>query len=462
MRDFIDLLEKKGLLVRVGAEVDPEWEINGIVRKLEVERGPATLFERVKGYPFCPLLADTYNTEERFLLALETTKEKLPDLHHRATENPIPTRLVKTAPCKDNIVQSEDVDITKYPTPMWHKYDGGRYILTQALINTKDLDTGRINAGMYRGMILSKNTCTVWMSEGQHGMYDYRKYEAADKPMPVAVVIGYEPVIGVVGCTKYKYEDSEYAVAGGYKGEPVEMVKCETIDMEVPATAEIVLEGEILPGERAMCGPFGEWDGYYMGAREIPFMHVKAETYRNNPIFVGTRAGLYPGSIGVREMINTLTLKADLQKRVPGIVDFCRPGMSIGLEAIVSIKKMFPGHPQRVMSAIWSSPISHMTKNVIVVDDDIDVNNYAQVHWAITTRFVASRDLTILPKYEKGGDPSQPPSLRTMTGAMGIDATKPVEEWEREGAKFPITCDDTDIIKKVEAQWQKYRIPSTS
>lgn len=263
LREFMDLLEKKELLVRIKTEVDPEWEINGICRKLQDDNGPAVLFEKVKAYPFCPLLANLFSRLDMHLLALETTEEKLYDTWLKGIEEPINPKMVSSGPCKDNVVTDDKVDITKFPVPLWHKHDGGRYIFTLALINTKDPDTRRVNAGIYRGMILTKNTTTLYIAPFQHGYIDYLKYKAKNEPMPVAAVIGYDPVLEIVGTGKYNYEDSEYAIAGGYRGEPVEMVKCESIDMEVPATAEIVLEGEVPPNETVKCGPFGEYLGYY-------------------------------------------------------------------------------------------------------------------------------------------------------------------------------------------------------
>ena len=458
LREFMDLLEREKLLARVKVEVEPEWEVNGICRKLQDENGPAVLFEKVKGYPFCSLLANLFSTLEMHLLALETTKEKLYDTWFRGIENPINPKMVSNGPCKDHVIAGENVDITKFPVPLWHKHDGGRYIFTLALINTKDPDTGRVNAGIYRGMILTRKTSTLYIDPSQHGYIDFLKYKAKDKPMPAAAVIGYDPVLEIVGAGKYRYEDSEYAIAGGYRGEPVEMVKCETIDMEVPATAEIVLEGEVAPNKTVKCGPFGEYLGYYGGVHNALQFEVKAMTYRDEPIFLGCLEGRFPNLTGWSNQLKELTLKAYLRKTVEGIVDVHLPGMCGGMLGIVSIEKKFPGHAQKVIGAVWGGPYANV-KNLIVVDNDVNPRDLNQVFWAISTRSVPDRDLTLSPKHMTSNlDPSQPPSMQGTTVAMGVDATKPLVEYEREGARFPETCDDPDIKKKVEAQWTKYGI----
>lgn len=458
LREFMDLLERKELLTRIETEVDPEWEINGICRKLQDDNGPAVLFEKVKGYPFCPLLANLFSRIEMHLLALETTKEKLYDTWLKGIEEPINPKIVNSGPCKDNVVTDEKVDITKFPVPLWHKHDGGRYIFTLALINTKDPDTGRINAGIYRGMILTKNTTTLYIAPFQHGYIDYLKYKAENEPMPVAAAIGYDPVLEIVGTGKYNYEDSEYAIAGGYRGEPVEMVKCETIDMEVPATAEIILEGEVSPNETVKCGPFGEYLGYYGGVREALRFKIKAVTYRDKPIFLGCREGRFPNLTGWSNQLKELTLKVYLRKTVEGIVDVHLPGLSGGMFSVVAIEKKFSGHPQKVISAVWGGPYAYV-KNVIVVDEDINPRNLNEVLWALNTRFAPDRDLTLCPEHLTSSlDPSQPPSIRGVAVAMGIDATKPLRAYEREGAQFPKTCDDPDIRKRAEARWKMYGI----
>jgi UbiD family decarboxylase len=456
LREFLRFLEEKNDLVRVKVEVDPTWEINGISKKLLDEGGPAVLFEKVKGSNI-PLLCNLYGAERRFLWALGmegTDIRRFNEEWRKRTQKLLEPVMVKSGPCKENIIRGEQVDITKFPIPIWHKQDGGRYIGTLSVCITKDPDTGWRNAGIYRMMIFSRNETGWGAPPYTHGGLHFKKYEERGEPMPMAVVTGYDPVIGIVGATRTPPYVDEFALAGALRGEPVEMVKCETIDLEVPATAEFVFEGEVLPNVRREDGPFGEYTGYYGGKAQVPVFRIKAITHRNNPIYMGAREGWEPSE---SFYLNGLTSQAEayktLKSLVPGIVDF---KANVCYEAIVSIKKMYRGHAQQVMDAIWGCTYSKY-KHVIVVPHYVDVHDYRQVHWALSTLVKADRDVYIVRR--RSGqwlDPAQPRSEKMWQTCMGIDATGPTYEYEAEGEKFPDTVDDPDIKAKVEAQWEKY------
>ena len=278
--------------------------------------------------------------------------------------------------------------------------------------------------------------------------------------MPMAVVTGGDPVVTLLGATKLG-RISEMDVAGGIRGEPIEMVKCETIDMEVPATSEIVLEGEVLPKERKSEAPFGEFNGCYGPREEMPYFRIKAITYRNNPIYQGTREGRAPSesSVLTGTIVRIETL-IEMQRRVDGVLDLALPESSVSHEAVVKIRKLYEGHPQQVMYALWSTAMGWRFKHVIVVDEDINSGDWNDIHWAIATRVQGDRQITIIPHNRiHPGDLSQPPTMRAYTAYVGIDATKQTELFAREGCVFPKTCEPTEgNIAEVEKRWGQYGI----
>ncbi len=457
LRQFLNLLEQKLLLARVKTEVDPAWEINGITMKVGEEAGPAVLFEKIKGYTI-PLVSGIFGTPERYALALETSLDKLKDEWIKRTERPIEPRLVDSGPCKDNILLNGDVDLTMFPQPLWHEKDSGPHIGTMGVVFTKDPETEEVNAGIYKLISNSKNDAIISLEYYRHIGIHNAKWEAMGKPMPVAVAIGVEPALAIVAATDFSHPPNEIELAGGLKGAPVKMVQCETIDMEVPATAEVVLEGEVLPHVQVPCGVFGELMGYYGTSDCCSIFKVKAVTYKNNPIFQGTREGLISES-GVLTNLGSELELYKYMKSFPGFRDLTVLPTSKKLSVVVSIEKQYPEHPRNIMDAVWESRLGGVVKFLTVVDEDINILNPRDVVWAIATRVQPDRDITIT----SGGhglrlDPSQPPSKRFLTSHLGIDATKPTEEYEAEGFRFPDLSSDMRVKKKVEEMWDKYGI----
>ena len=455
MREFLEFLEGKGKVIHIKEEVDPEWEVNGITRIALQKLGPAVVFDKIKGADY-PLVTGLLATDKRLLWALGI--EELSDLNEewaRRAKQLIPPKIVEKGVCQEESISEPDIDIKKICNAKWHQYDTGPYQGTLSVSITKDPDTGLQNAGIYRMSTLDKNTLSWFAPEYTHGRQHYIQYERLNKPMPMAVVTGVDPIVEIVGATRTSPGIDEFHLAGALRGEPLEMVKCKTIDIEVPAFSEWVFEGVIQPGSRAMerqtGGIFGEYTGYYGELRQAPVFEVKLITHRKNPIYQGTREQWYPGE---SFFVNGRTSQAEAYRTLKGVV----PGLldlrcGVAYEAIAKIDKLFKGHPQQVMDAIWGATYSRY-KNVIIVDKDIDIWDYESVHWALATRVRADRDVYILPR--RGGqmlDPAWPFKERGWQATLGIDATMPTEEYEFWGEKAPRTVDDPEIVAKAQSKW---------
>ena len=465
LREFIAVLEKKGLLVRVKAEVDPAWEINGVTNKLTREGGPAVIFENVNDHKV-PVLSELFGrSHQRFALALgmDTTDAKeIRDEWLRRIEHPIPPKLVKTGTCKENILLGNKANLnTIFPPVLWHKGDGGPFIGTQGLQVTRDPETGIQNTGVYRQMVLAKNETSLMMQPFQHGAQHLQKWGRLypGKPMPVAVVLGPEPCYTVVAGGKFSHPPAEDAYAGGLRQEPLELVKCETCDLEVPATAEIILEGEVFPKERKTDGPFGEFTGYIGGVQDCNVFHLKTITHRNNPIFQGEREG-YPSEGGFISWTGMEYLLYQRLKEINGVMDVHLPLSGCGLEAIISLRVMRRGQPFQIMQTVWGDPeVGGFIKHITVVDEGVNIRDRDDVAWAVATHVQGDRDVLIVPECpETSLDISQTISQRRIATKMGIDATLPVYAYEDVGREPPVRCDDLDIKAKVEGQWKKYGI----
>ncbi|MBI4186100.1 MAG: UbiD family decarboxylase [Chloroflexi bacterium] len=470
LREFIALLEKEGLLARVKAEVDPEWEINGVTKNLQEAAGPAVLFENVKGHNVS-IVCGIIGTPKHLALALEmdasVSEKEITEEWIRRTEHPIPPKLVKTGPCKEKILVGGKADLNAiFPPVKWHKEDRAPFIGTLGLQVTRDPETGVQNTGIYRMMVRTKNETSLLMCPHTHGLQHLQRWQRSypGKPMPVAVVFGPEPCYLLAAGARFRHPPAEDAYAGALRQEPLELVKCETCDLEVPATSEIILEGEVYPEELEPDGPFGEYTGFQGGAQHANVFHLKAITHRNNPIFQGTREGAPKGRGWVESGL--LWIKGEeyllykALKKVDGVVDVSVPIWSSGFHAIVSIRTLRRGQPLEIMQKIWSDPeFGSLIKHVIVVDEGVDVRNPKEVEWAIANLVQGDRDILVIPRcLGESLDVSQSYSKRDWLAHTGIDATMPIYEYEAEGTEPPPLCDDPDIKAKVVAQWQKYGI----
>ena len=460
IRDFIEQAEADGMLQRIKAEVDWNLELSHIAKLNEEKKGPALLFENVKDYD-SPVLTSVCTTTERLSLIMGMPKDSsLVDLMRHWVEKgetKVPPKLVDTGPCKENKMMADEVDLFKFPVPKFFPMDGGRFFGTAHFVVTKDPESGWVNLGTYRLQLLDKNHLGTQFIKGKHSDIMLKKYQAMGKPMPVAVVVGCDPLLFLMGAARLSAFESEYDLAGSIRGEPIEVVKCETNDLIVPATSEIVVEGEVDADKFMDEGPFGEYTGYYSGVGTDPRNYIKVNcvTYRNNPVFMATTVGR---AVTDTHMTMALTYGSTLWQqlvamKIPGIkAIYCPPEGSGRFLAIISMKQMYPGHADQVLTAAISTEMgAYGLKTVIVVDEDIDPWDISRVMYALSFRFQPNRSQVIKRGRSTPLDPSLPINAREITGRLLLDATIPYD-WKEK--PIPIEL-DPEVVKKIEARWSE-------
>jgi phenylphosphate carboxylase beta subunit len=466
LREFIETLEAKEQLKRVKKEVDWNLELSHVAKINETRgRGEALLFENVKDYPGKRVAINLVNTREKVALALglDPTSRYLDMAQHWAavTKEKIPPEWVDWCLWKENTITGDDVDLYDLPTPLFNLKDGGRYLGTAHQLINKNLKTGRLNLGTYRGMILGKNRLGQNLQIGKDAEVDLRDYTKANIPMPVALTIGVDPVLFICSAGVFPPDMSEYDIAGGLRGEPVPVTRGELVDLPIPATAEIVLEGEFLPGDCEWEGPFGEYTGLYgQQAHPQPVMTVKAIHYRNDPILWASLAGMPVTDTHVLQTVaRTAGIWTELQNMgIPGIKAMYLPPMAGGrMIAIVSIEQLYPGHSTQVGLAIFTTtPGNYGLKMVVVVDSDIDPENWDQVIYALGFRYQPDRGTQIIQRGRATPlDPSIPKGERLFTSRVLIDACYP---WEWKEKPVTVVLDE-ETRNKVEARWDEYLAP---
>ncbi|RMG67148.1 MAG: menaquinone biosynthesis decarboxylase [Nitrospirae bacterium] len=475
LRDFIRVLEERGLLKRVKVEVDPVLEIAEINDRVVKKGGPAILFERPKGAAF-PCVVNLFGSFERMRLALEV--DSLDDIGKEILEflePEIPTNLiqklkalpklkrlsdflpkyVKTGPCKEVIIKDKP-SLNILPVLKTWPQDGGRFI-TLPLVFTKDPETGERNCGIYRMQVYDE--CTTGMHWHMHkdGARHYRKAEAMGKRLEVAVAIGADPAVMYSATAPLPEGIDEMLFAGFLRKSPVELVKCETVDLEVPANAEIVLEGYCEPGERRIEGPFGDHTGYYSLQDEFPVFHITCITHRKDALYPATIVGKPPMEDCYIAKATERIFLPLMKKQLPEIVDINLPieGVFHNI-AIVSIDKRYPGHARKVMYALWGMGQMSFTKMIVVEDKWVNVQDPSEVVWRIGNNVDPKRDVVIL---EGPLDVLEHASaIPAYGGKMGIDATK---KWPSEGFNRPWPDDiemSEDIKELVTRRWAEYGI----
>lgn len=462
MRDFIHEAETVGQLKRVKAEVDWNLELSHIAKLNEEKSGPALLFENVKGYT-SPVITSVCTTTQRLSLIMGAPLESsLVDLMRFWVEKGktlVPPKFVdrSEAPCKENIMKGSDIDLFKFPAPHYYPRDGGRFMGTAHFFITKDPDSGWVNLGTYRAQLLEKDKIGTQFIKGKHSDIMLKKYAAMKKPMPVASIVGCDPLLFLTGAARLSAFVSEYDFAGAVRGRPIEVVQGETVDLPIPATAEIVIEGFVDPETFMDEGPFGEYTGYYsgVGTDKRNFAQVTCVTYRSNPIFWGTTVGR---AVTDTHMTMALTYGATLWQqltdmKIPGIkAVYCPPEGSGRFLAIISMKQMYPGHADQVGTAAISTEMgAYGLKTVIVVDEDIDPWDIPRVLYALSFRFQPNRCQIIKRGRSTPLDPSLPIDTRDITGRIIIDATIPYE-WKEK--PIPVEL-DPEMVKKVEGRWSE-------
>lgn len=482
LRDFIQHLEAIGQLKRITYEADPHLEITEICDRTLKAGGPALLFENPKGYDV-PLLGNLFGTPERVALGmgqdsvaalrevgrlLAFLKEPEPPKGFRDMFDKLPmfkqvlnmpAKSVRHPPCQEVVLAGDEIDLGRYPIQTCWPGDAGP-LITWALVITRGPNKERQNLGIYRQQVIGKNkTIMRWLAH-RGGALDFRDWQEAHpgEPFPVAVALGADPATILGAVTPVPDSLSEYAFAGLLRGSKTEVAKCLTSDLQVPASAEIVLEGFLYPGEMAPEGPFGDHTGYYNEVDEFPVFTIERITQRKEPIYHSTYTGRPPDEPAVLGVALNEVFVPILQKQFPEIVDFYLPpeGCSYRL-AVVSMKKQYPGHAKRVMFGVWSFLRQFMyTKFVIVVDDDVDARNWQDVIWAITTRMDPARDMTLIDNtpidYLDFASP-----VSGMGSKAGFDATN---KWPGETTRewgLPIVM-DADIRQRVDAIWAELGI----
>lgn len=483
LRDFIKLLEKKGELKRIKHPVDPNLEMTEICDRTLRAGGPALLFENPVGSDI-PVLGNLFGTPRRVALGmgqdnvealrevgklLAFLKEPEPPKGFRDAWQKLPIfkkvmsmgpKMVSNAACQEVVIEKEQVDLHKLPIQTCWPGDAGP-LVTWPLVITRGPEKPRQNLGIYRQQLIGKNKLIMrWLSH-RGGALDFREWQNKHpgEPFPVAVALGADPATILGAVTPVPDTLSEYAFAGLLRDGKTELCNCTLSDLQVPASAEFVLEGFIYPNETAPEGPFGDHTGYYNEVDEFPVFTVEKITHRKNPIYHSTYTGRPPDEPAILGLALNEVFVPILQKQFPEIVDFYLPpeGCSYRM-AVVTMKKQYPGHAKRVMLGVWSFLRQFMyTKFVIVTDDDVNARDWNDVIWAITTRMDPTRDTTLVDNtpidYLDFASP-----VSGLGSKMGLDAThKWKGETDREWGRV-ITMDDS-VKAKVDEMWSKLGIP---
>ncbi|HLC25170.1 MAG TPA: UbiD family decarboxylase [bacterium] len=465
LRDFIEKAKAIGEL-RVVEGADWNLEI-GVLTELAChhESRPAILFDKIKGYPEgYQVLANSLGSLKRTALTLD-----LPDnlgamdfirawREKSKSLKMIPPRVVKTGPLMENVYSGKEINMLKFPTPLWHEHDGGRYLGTGSIDITRDPDEGWVNLGTYRVMVHNEDTLGFYISPGKHGRIQREKYFNRNESCKVAVSFGHDPRYFLAGSIELDYGLSEYDFIGALKGSPVDVIDGDYSGLPIPADAEIVIEGEALASELMAEGPFGEWTGYYASStRPEPIIKVKRLYHRNNPIILGSPPMRPPSELtAYRSYMRSALIWEEMERA--GIPDvkgvWCHEAGGTRLLVIVSIQQRYPGHAKQAgVVASQCHAGAYLGRYVIVVDEDIDPSNTYDVLWAMSTRSDPEKDIDILRRCWSGPlDPIIPKALKGFNSRAIIDATRPFE-WKDE---FPRVAESSpELREKVRKKWEK-------
>jgi len=482
LREFLVQLESKGELKRVATEISPYLEMTEVCDRLLKSEGPAVIFENPKGHNI-PVLGNLFGTPKRVAMGmgqesvealrevgklltylrepdppkgLKDTWDKLPILKQVLNMAP---KVLTSAPCQDIVWEEKDVDLYKFPIQTCWPEDIGP-LITWGLTITRGPKKTRQNLGIYRQQVIAPNKLIIRWLAHRGGALDFRDFCLANpgQPYPLAVALGADPATILGAVTPVPDNLSEYQFAGLLRGTRTEIVKCLSHDLQVPASAEIVLEGFIYPNETALEGPFGDHTGYYNEQETFPVFTVERITMRHNPIYHSTYTGKPPDEPAILGVALNEVFVPLLQKQFPEITDFYLPpeGCSYRM-AVISMKKQYTGHAKRVMFGVWSFLRQFMyTKFIIVTDDDVDIRDWKEVIWAITTRVDPARDTLIVENtpidYLDFASP-----VSGLGGKMGLDATN---KWPGETTRTwgtPIVM-DPKVKVRINELWKELGI----
>ena len=477
LRDFISRLDKEGELRRISVEADPVLEITEITDRVSKADGPALLFERPKGSKF-PLLINSVGSARRMNMALEVDDldevaerirsflnlqspqglfDKLKMLPKLAELGSFFPKSVKSGPCKE-VIKKDGFSLLDFPILKCWPQDGGRFI-TWPMVITKNPETGKRNVGCYRMQVFDERTTGMHWQTQKHGAEHYRSARARSGTgkLDVAVAIGSDPATALAGILPVPPDLDEFMFSGFLRREPVEMVQCETVDLEVPANSEIVLEGFVDLAELRTEGPFGDHTGFYSLEGKYPAFHVTCITHRKDPIYLTTIVGPPPQEdYWMGHAIERVFLPV-MKMQFPEIVDVAMPAEGIFQNLmIVAIRKSYPGHARKIMSAIWALGQAMFTKVVVVVDHDVDVQNSRQVVWKALCAIDPERDVEFVLGPMDTLDHAA--RMQDYGSKMGIDATR---KWASEGysGRWPDEIRMDDATKqRVSEMWSRLGI----
>ena len=466
LREWLTQVSELGELKTVeGADWD--LEIGAIIEmaRKESQIAPCLLFDSIKGFAKgLRLVAGQLNSIKRVALTCGmptdmATMDLVAAMRKKIKEmKPIPPREVKDGPFMENVWEEKDVDVLRFPTPRYNIGDGGRYIGTGHLTITRDPEEGWLNIGTYRVMIHDSKSVGLYISPGRHARIQMEKYFAQNRPMPVALSLGHDPLLFMASAFEVPYGLSEYDFAGGLKGAPIDVVKLARTGLQVPATAEVVIEGECLPGDQKTEGPFGEWTGYYAShVREEPVIRIRRMYFRNDPIMAGAPPSRPPTEATFyKSFWRSAMVWEELERAgVPDVVGvYCPPEGNTRLLTVVAIRQRYPGHARQAgLIASQCHAAAYLGRFTVVVDDDIDPTDMKDVWWAMTTRCDPAEDIEILRRCWSGPlDPIVQRGKKGFNSRAVIDACRPFE-WIKD---FPASVIvPPDLARQVRQKWGK-------
>ncbi len=466
LRTWLDDVDNFGQLITV-ENVDWRLELSTLTEVINerTKVRPAILFDKIKGYPKGFRVAvNLLSSVKRLALTmgLATNLSEFDFIQQWREKvkyiEPIEPRKVKDSPLFQNVQNGSAIDLLKFPVPLWHELDGGRYIGTDDLVVTRDPEEGWVNVGTYRIMIHGRDQLGLHMSPGKHGRVHREKYHAAGEPLPIAVSFGHHPLNFLVASTDVPNRVNEYAYAGGITGEPLDIIDGPLTGLPIPADSEVAIEGEVLPNDFMPEGPFGEWTGYYASNQPaVPVIRVKAVYHRDDPILCGFPL-LKPSSgdcLHFSLMRSALIWNALDEAGVPDVRGVWAHPSGGRFMTVLAIKQRYPGHArQAAMIASQCRSGAYLGRYVIVVDEDIDITNSEEVIWAISSRSDPVESIEILRRCWSGPlDPRIAVSDKGFSSRAIIDATRPYE-WRDQ---FPKSSGASRELKgKIAANWHGF------
>lgn len=463
LREYLGLLEAKKLLHRIKAEVDLRFEIGAIAARSLEKKGPALLFENIKDYDGMALVANIISTTGQLAVAFDTEPEEQ-QIHRKVVngmDHRIPSVTLNTGPCKDVIIKGDAIDIDMVPTPIWHEHDGGRYLGTTSGFVTRDPLTGDLNMGSYRVMIKDKQTLSMagglrgrTSSTGAGGGDHILDNEKAGVATPVAIVMGMDPLLTLASGSPVapgKDHSMEYEAAGGWRGAPTELVKCETNDLLVPAHAEMIIEGEVVPHARTEEGPHGESTGFYGENKEAFVIKITCITHRKNPLSYGLicqRVEDYP-----RQLLRSGSIQSRVIQKtgLTNIKEVFFPEVGRMGMLIVSAKIRDKDDPRRIMDGIWNGT-GERWRWIIVVDEDCNVRDWDEVMWRVVSTAEPEKHVVLGKVHDREKRKTNEVDFDPPSRGMGIDATFAFKEVPYP----PVNKVSAELMEKVAVRWKEY------